>query len=287
MTIRFPTILFLAVVLGGPATSPLSARDEAAPETVEIKNIAYRPDPEAKPDLSKHERCQLDLRHPKGGQGFATVIWFHGGGLTGGKRAFPKIEDPSITLVAAGYRLSPEAILPDILDDAASVAAWTFRHIAEYGGDPGKVFIAGHSAGGYLAAMVGMDERWMKAKGLSHRQFAGILPVSAQVTTHFHVKKLRGDTGEALRPLIDEFAPLYHVSKELPPICLITGDRKIEYKSRVEENDLMAVTLGHLGHPLTEFHEVHGKDHGSIGPASAPFIEAFVKRVMEAKKERP
>lgn len=280
---RLPTFLCLALLLGHPAASPgLLGQEVAAPESMmEIRDIPYRPDPKATPDLSQHERCQLDLRHPKDTKGFSTVIWFHGGGLTAGKRAFPEIKDPSIAIVSAGYRLSPEAILPDILDDAASVAAWTFRHIADYGGDPGKVFIAGHSAGGYLAALVGMDGRWMEAKGLSHRQFAGIVPVSAQMTTHFHVKRLRGDTGEALRPLIDEFAPLYHVSKALSPICLVVGDRKIEFKSRVEENDLMAVTLRHLGHPLTEYHEVPGEDHGSIGPASAPFIEAFVKRVLK------
>ncbi len=103
------------------------------------------------------------------------------------------------------------------------------KNIESRGGDPKKVFIAGHSAGGYLAAMIGMDPRWLAAHGLSNRQLAGIIPVSGQVTTHFLVKKVRGDKQPELRPIIDEYAPLYYASKDLPPICLILGDRRIEY----------------------------------------------------------
>ncbi len=75
-------------------------------------------------------------------------------------------------------------------------------------------FISGHSADGWLAAMVGMDNRWLKAEGVSNRDLAGIIPVSTQVTTRSLVKKLLGDTEPEFRPLIDEWAPLYHASKD-------------------------------------------------------------------------
>lgn len=278
----FP-LLALSFLLLAPAQEP-RAQAPAVMET--IRNLTYRPDAKADPDLSKNPRCQLDLRYPKGAKGFSTLIWFHGGGLTGGQREFPKLVDPSIAIVSASYRLSPEAMLPEILDDAAEATAWTLREIAVYGGDPAKVFISGHSAGGYLAAMIGMDARWLAAKGVSNQKLAGIIPVSAQVTTHFHVKKLRGDTQPSLRPVIDEFAPLFYLSKDIPQVCLITGDRKIEFPSRVEENDFMAVSLRHLGHPMTEFHEVPGLDHGTINPGSAPFIEAFIKRVLAGREKK-
>lgn len=231
-------------------------------------------------DDYRQARCRLDLRLPDDTPGFATIIWFHGGGLIAGKRHFPEIRDRSIGLVAAGYRLSPDAAHPSYLEDAAAAVAWTIRHIAERGGDPRKVFVSGHSAGGYLAAMVGMDPRWLAAHGLSNRDLAGIIPVSAQVTTHFHVKKLRGDTGPEFRPVIDEFAPLHHAAGDLPPICLILGDRKIEYKNRVEENDLLAVSLRNLGHPMVEFHEMGGLDHGSVAQGAGLIMPAFVKRVL-------
>jgi acetyl esterase/lipase len=249
----------------------------AAPVTE--KDISYYPEAALK-DAGEYQKtmCKLDLRHPQGKTGFATVIWFHGGGLTGGQRAFPKIADPDIALVAAGYRLSPNAKLPEFIEDAAAATAWTLKNIGSYGGDPKKVFIAGHSAGGYLALMVGMDPQWLAPHGISIQSLAGLIPVSAQVTTHFHVKELLGNKNDALVPTIDKYAPLHFVSKKLPPICIITGDRKIEYPSRVEENDFFAVTLKNLGHPAVEFHEMPGVDHGGAGNAAAEMMEAFVRK---------
>ena len=131
--------------------------------------------------------------------------------------------------------------------------------------------------------MVGMDPRWLAPHGISNQSLAGLIPVSAQVTTHFHVKELLGNKNDPLVPTIDEYAPLHFVSKKLPPICIITGDRKIEYPSRVEENDFFAVTLKNLGHPAIEFHEIPGVDHGGAGNASAPSMEAFVRKISKAK----
>lgn len=148
-----------------------------------------------------------------------------------------------------------------------------------HGGDSNKVFVAGHSAGGYLSAMIGMDPRWLDARGINHKTLAGIIPVSGQVTTHFHVKKLRGDTGPEFRPFIDEFAPLYHSASNLPPICLILGDRRLEYKNRVEENALLDASLRNLGHPHVEFYEMGGLTHGTVGRGGLIPLENFVKKL--------
>ena len=247
----------------------------------EEKEVSYlEGDALATADAYRLKQCRLDLRLPSDHSGFATIVWFHGGGLTGGSRHFPEIDDRSIGLVAVSYRLSPAAAHPAYLEDAAAAVAWTLRHIREHGGDPKKVFVAGHSAGGYLAAMIGMDPRWLAAHGLSHHDLAGIIPVSAQVTTHFLVKKLRGDTAPELRPIIDEFAPLYYAAKDLPPICLIVGDRRIEYKNRVEENVLLATSLRNLGHPMVEFYEMGGLDHGGVVRGSYLLMAGFVQRVL-------
>lgn len=252
--------------------------------SAEETNLSYLEDDAiTTADEYRLSQCRLDLRVPDNNPGYATIIWFHGGGLTGGKRFFPQIKDDGIGLVAVSYRLSPAARHPAYLEDAAAAAAWTIRHIAERGGDPKKIFVAGHSAGGYLAAMIGMDPRWLAAQGISNRDLAGIIPVSAQVTTHFLVKKLRGDTGPELRPIVDEFAPLYYASKDLPPICLILGDRRIEYKNRVEENDLLAVSLRNLGHPMVEFYEMGGLDHGGVSRGADLLMPGFVKRVLSTQ----
>lgn len=231
-------------------------------------------------DDYQKEQCKLDVIYPTNRPGFATVVWFHGGGLTAGEGCFPVFKNQEIARVAVSYRLSPKGELPCFLDDAAASTAWVIRNIEKYGGDPKKVFIAGHSAGGYLAAMIGMDPKWLAKQNLSNKQIAGIIPVSGQMTTHFLVKKLRGDSGDSLRPLIDEYAPLYYASKEIPPICLIVGDRRIEWKCRVEENDLLAATLRNLGNPFVEFYEMGGLDHGTVYDGAVVIIPQFISRVI-------
>jgi len=260
----------------------------AAADPITVKDLSYY-DAAAleKADDYQKSQCKLDVRHPEGAKDLPVILWFHGGGLTGGKKSFPAYPNENAVLVGIGYRFDPPGKFPCFLEDAAAASAWAFKNIANYGGDPKKIFISGHSAGGYLALMVGMDPKWLAPYQISNQSFAGLVPVSAQVTTHFHVKKLRGDTGEALRPIIDEYAPLYFASKDLPPICLITGDRKIEYKSRVEENDLFGISLKNLGHPASEFHELPGFDHGTVGKGSMPTVAAFVEKTLAAKSAAP
>jgi acetyl esterase/lipase len=273
---------FLPHAHAQPAPVSAAAVAQAAYRT-ELDVFYYDEAVEEKADAYQRSQCRLDLYHPENRPGFATVIWLHGGGLTGGKRSWPTgLQEKGIAIVSPSYRLSPKVHHDLILGDAAAVTAWTLRHIAQRGGDPKKVFLAGHSAGGYLAAMVGMEPRWLAAHGLSHRQLAGLILVSAQVTTHFEVKKLRGDTGPEFRAIIDAYAPLYWASKDLPPICLVTGDRRIEYKNRVEENDLLATSLRNLGHPAVEFYEMGGLDHGGARVGSWLVAPLFIQKTVAA-----
>ncbi|MFC4310739.1 alpha/beta hydrolase [Steroidobacter flavus] len=237
----------------------------------------------ARADQYQKEQGKLDVYYPKGAKGFATVVWFHGGGLTGGSRYFPNLKDQGIALVAASYRLAPKVQPPGYIEDAAAAVAWTLRNIARYGGDPSKVFVAGHSAGAYLATMIAMDAKWLGVHKLSNKSLAGVIAVSGQMTTHFTVKQQRGDTGPQLRPIIDEYAPLYHTASEFPPICMIVGGRDIEFKSRVEENQLMAVTLRNLGHKNVEFYEMAGLDHGTVEQGAMIVMRGFIKRTLQAK----
>lgn len=260
------------------------ARNESVPPAAYITetDVSYLSVKTAgQADAYQKKQCLVDLYLPTNRPGFPTLVWFHGGGLTTGKKTFPDVKDQGIALVAVGTRLSPQGPFPCFLEDAAEAVAWTIRNIAPRGGDPDKIFIGGKSAGGYLAAMVGMDSRWLAAHGLSNRTLAGLIPVSGQVSTHFQVKKLRNDPGPELRVIVDEYAPLYYAAKDLPPICLITGDRALEYKNRVEENQLLAVSLRNLGHPWVECYEMGGLNHGGVTRGSALLIPGFIKKVVE------
>ncbi|WP_269522724.1 alpha/beta hydrolase [Coraliomargarita parva] len=248
--------------------------------------INYRPsDLELPADDIRRTQCQLDLYVPEGDPGFATIIWFHGGGLAGGTPCFSPVKDKRFAQVAVTYRLTGQAPIPACHQDAAAATAWVLDHIEEYGGDPNRVYVSGHSAGGYLAAMIGMDPKWLAEYEHTLNELAGVIPVSGQVSTHFNVKKLLGDTGPQYRPVVDEYAPLHYVAKDLPPICLIVGDPDIEFKCRVEENALMAISLENTGHAFTEYHQQPGRDHGTVQRDATWIIPGFIERVEAWKAE--
>ena len=101
-------------------------------------------------------------------------------------------------MVGVEYRLSPHVKVADCVDDAAASAAWVVKHIAEYGGDPRRIFVAGHSAGGYLTSMIGLDKRWLEPYGIDpDTTFAALIPYSGQVVTHFARRREMGDSRHA------------------------------------------------------------------------------------------
>ena len=277
MVSRWAALVGMWCLLSSAAWADEAAKLEYATEN----NIAYYDAAAlARADEYKKEQTKLDVYYPKGTKGFATVVWFHGGGLTGGSRYFPAFKEQGVALVAVSYRLAPKVQPPAYIEDSAAAVAWVLGNIGRYGGDPKKVFVAGHSAGAYLASMIAMDAKWLGAHQLSNQSLAGVVAVSGQMTTHFTVKKQRGDDRPQLRPIIDEYAALYHASKDLPPICLIVGGRDIEFKSRVEENELMAVTLRNLGHKNVEFYEMAGLDHGTVEQGAMIIMRGFLQRTL-------
>jgi acetyl esterase/lipase len=91
------------------------------------------------------QRCRLDVYYPTDVKSFATVVWFHGGGLTNGNRFIPEgLKGKEIAVVAANYRLSPRVKSPAYIEDAAAAVAWTFRNIEKYGGSCNRIFVSGH-----------------------------------------------------------------------------------------------------------------------------------------------
>ena len=232
--------------------------------------ISYRPDAT---DSYTLRQCRLDVYWPTDKPGFATVVWFHGGGLTGGSLEVPaELKNQGFCVVGVGYRLcaatddaqAPNAAVTtdDCVDDAAAAAAWVMKNIARYGGDTCKIYLAGHSAGGYLVSMIGLDKRRLRKYGVDADRFAALVPYSGQVITHFQNRRDRGMSD--LQPLIDEAAPLYYVRKDCPPMLLITGDREREMLGRYEENAYFWRMMKLAGHPSVHLLELDGFDHGGM-----------------------
>ncbi|GGF46872.1 alpha/beta hydrolase [Echinicola rosea] len=264
------TILFITLSLSGFAQETSYTTEE---------NIPYYDASVREADGYTQERCVLDLYFPTDQKDFPTVVWFHGGGLSAGQKEIPEaLKEKGIAVVGVNYRLYPKVGAPAYIEDAAAAIAWTMKHIEEFGGDPSLVFLSGHSAGGYLAAMVGMDKRWLANHGLDANDLAGLIPFSGHMITHFTVRKERGIAGT--QPIIDDLAPLYHVREDAPPLLLITGDREMEMLGRYEENAYMMRMMKVAGHQSTTLFEMDGYGHNMTHPAF-PLLLNEVKRIVE------
>ncbi|MCA9193583.1 MAG: alpha/beta hydrolase [Planctomycetales bacterium] len=274
------SLLFLGLQLVSNLTSSQSLGQEPnAAQTAqyfEQKDILYRNEPELN-DYAKL-RCRLDLYYPQNMAGFPTVVWFHGGGLRGGEKSIPTdLKGRGIAIVAANYRLHPNVTAPTYIEDAAAAVAWTFKNIERLGGDPNRIFVSGHSAGGYLTSMIGLDSRWLRAHEIDCNSIAGLIPYSGHCITHFTVREERGISGT--QPIVDDLAPLFHVRENAPPLLLITGDRDMEMLGRYEENAYMWRMMLEAGHQHTELFELEGYDHGGMAVPAHPLLLKFVRQI--------
>lgn len=181
----FPLGLMLVILLSGcrvtdlrlwrPDQSTLSN----AYDVEQVRGVQYR-------EGAGSQRRRLDLFLPKGKRDFPVVVLLHGGawmigdnrccGLYSSVGEF--LASQGIGAVLPNYRLSPWVRHPAHVEDAARVVAWTRNHIAERGGRPDQIFLAGHSAGGHLVSLLATDEQYLKAEGLQSSDVRGVIALS-------------------------------------------------------------------------------------------------------------
>ena len=162
-------MLALAGLAGCSPAAVLNGTISTAGLTI-TRDIAYAPGP----------RHTLDVYRPENGGPLPLVVFLYGGGWrSGDKGTYPFV---AATLARRGavvmvpdYRLYPEVQFPGFVQDSAQAVAWAIRHAAEYGADPRDVFVMGHSAGAYNAAMLALDSRWMAEAGSDRSALAGVV----------------------------------------------------------------------------------------------------------------
>ena len=228
-----------------------------------IRNVSYKT---GETDYEK-SRCRLDLYVPEGANNAPCLVWFHGGGLTAGSKDKPAAVDTGRRMAAAGvivavvnYRLSPGGKFPIYIEDSAASVAWMIREAARYGGNPKSVFVGGHSAGAYLTLMVGLDEKYLAKHGVKLTDLAGTIPVSPQIDSHWTVRAERG-IGRDQR-VIDASAPLFHARNDAAPVLLFVAENDL--KGRADRNRVFFAAMQKAGHKSITFHEIPGRDHGSV-----------------------
>src|SRR5262245_56567278 len=131
---------------------------------------------------SPHQRQVLDVYTPKNVKNAPVVFWVHGGGWQTGDKSSVQLKPQAFTekgfvFVSTNYRLLPDVDMGTIIRDIAKSIHWVHDNIAKHGGDPKRLMVMGHSAGAQLAALVSIDDRYLKAEGLSLSIIKGCVPV--------------------------------------------------------------------------------------------------------------
>ncbi|WP_425616553.1 alpha/beta hydrolase [Anatilimnocola sp. NA78] len=246
-----------------------------------------------------HERQVLDIHSPAEAKNLPVVFWIHGGGWQVGDKSDVQIKprvftEKGFVFVATNYRLLPHVDMKVLTEDVAKSLGWVHKHIAEYGGDPVRIFVMGHSAGAQLAALICIDDRYLKAEGVPLRALKGCVPVDgdtydipAMITTAEIRQAVHGfplpEFGHRMKFGNDpkkhvDFSAVTHVAKNkgIPPFLIlhVAGHPDVTAQAR-----RLGVVLEKAEIPVTVFGDkesTHNKLNADLGlPDDAATKELF------------
>jgi acetyl esterase/lipase len=218
-----------------------------------------------------HEKQRLDI-HGAGGAGKPVMVYVHGGGWQVGDKSRVHHKADFLTgegylFVSVNYRLTPEVQHPGHAVDVAAAVAWAFDNAEEYGGDPGRVFLMGHSAGAHLVALVAAAPSYLEAHGRSPGDLSGVvlldgagydIPLLRELNPRQFQRTYAPVFGED-PAVLEEASPASHVAPGMAPHLVLHVDRRMgrlqseHYAEAMESSGVSA-----------EVHEVAGKDHRGI-----------------------
>lgn len=253
-------------------------------------------------------RQVLDVYSVKDAKNRPIVIWIHGGGWQAGDKKDVQIKptwfvDQGYVFVAMNYRLLPTVDMGTLIRDVAKAVGWTCQHASEFGGDPHRLIIAGHSAGAQLAAILCTDERYLKAEGIALTDVKGCIPVDgdtydipaiiATAEARWQAHNLpkakfghREKFGNDLA-LHKDFSAVYHVAKgkPIPPFLLLHVADHPDVSAQAVR---MAAVLSDAGIPVTRFgakETNHGRINAELGKPDDPATKAVVQFLAGVMKK--
>jgi acetyl esterase/lipase len=193
---------------------------------------------------SAHERQVLDIYAPDDAKNLPVVFWIHGGGWVTGDKTDIQIKprvfaERGFVFVSTNYRLLPDVEMGTLIRDVAKSLGWVHKNIANHGGDPKRIFVMGHSAGAQLAALLSIDEQYLKEEGVPFDALQGCVPVDGDtydlpaiiitaemrqtvhglpLPTFGHRVKFGNDPGKHI-----DFSAVTHVArgKGIPPFLIL------------------------------------------------------------------
>lgn len=203
----------------------------------------------------------LDLYLPTGGQHRPVVVFFFGGGWNSGDKASYKfvgaaLADAGIIAVVPNYRLYPQAKFPAFMQDAAQAVAWAHAHALDWGGDPERLYVVGHSAGAHIAVLLALDEEYLRQAGGSTQWLSGAVGLSGPYNflpfTEDYLNDLFGPAANFPRT-----QPINYVRADAPPLLLMHGLRDQRVRP-ANTRSLAAAMLAVGGRVTTHYFEQAG-----------------------------
>lgn len=214
-----------------------------------------------------------------------VVVFMHGGGWTNGYKEWmafmaPVLNARGITFVSLGYRLAPRVLWPEGVHDAAQGLRWVYGNIADHGGDPNRIVVGGHSAGGHYAMWLAVRDDWQEETEVPTDIVKGVIPVSG-------VYDFTDGNGMPMRPRFlgeepanDRDASPLHTISRIPPVLMSWGDR--DFPHLIEQAERMADRYRQAGGSV-ETHVLVDCDHlgasyacGDGNSTWAPALERWI-----------
>jgi acetyl esterase/lipase len=285
-----------ALLLAAPALSPLRAADPPAKKERPSQKAVLAKNTVARLDVSygNDEKQKLDVYAPKGAKGAPVVLFVHGGEWSRHDKSEvsykPKfLNEAGVVFVSVNYRLSPAAKHPAHANDVASAVAWVRQHAAEFGGDPDKLVLIGHSAGCHLVTLVALDPRYLGRVKLRPSDLRGVVAwsggaydlvekVRAGGKYADYIKSAFGDSPAAQR----DASPVAHVrdAQSLPAFLFVSIERgNASHKAAERLAKLIRDAKGRADSQLLE-----GRDHfhanhllGAPGDVTGAILLDFVR----------
>jgi arylformamidase len=253
-----------------------------------------------------HERQVLDVHSPEGAKNLPVVFWIHGGGWQGGDKTLVQIKpkfftDQGFVFVSTNYRLLPSVEMDVLIGDVAKSLGWVHKNIEKHGGDPNRIFVMGHSAGAQLAALVCIDDRYLKAEGVPFASLKGSVPVdgdtydipaiiwTAELRQTVHGLPLpeyghRAKFGNDPKKHVD-YSAVTHVAKNkrIPPFLIlhVAGHPDVTAQARRLGNVLKESEI-----PATVFganETTHNKLNNDLGVQDDPATQELLKFLAPLK----
>jgi acetyl esterase/lipase len=219
-------------------------------------DLAYGAEPRQKLDVYRPRRAAPNAR---------VVVFFYGGSWDSGKKedyrfAAEGLTEKGFVVVVPDYRVYPEVTFPAFVEDGARAVRWTYEHISQFGGDPNRIYLMGHSSGAHIAALLTLDHHYLKDVGLDPKIIRATAALSGPYDFRIYPGNRMAFGKSSLDATIDpRTQPINFVDGTNAPMLLLHGAKdaavpaanavRLADKIRAAGGEVKTIIYPKLDHP--------------------------------------